>query len=337
MRRMLLGLMFAILLSGCTIPREEPLKPAKRSEPSFLPDTHYAMWVWRTGMYRKQPELWNELIDFAQRYGIGELFLQVNMDWNRHTDRHSVAEAEKMRAFIRQAHEAGIQVQALDGDPRFALESRHKTVLSIVDAVLDFNEQSQPEERFAGIRMDVEPYLTDAWKKGERLAVARQWLDMNGKIVERIRARAPGLPYGVDIPFWLDSTDDDGALQYALEYKGVNQDLSRHLMDMADNIGIMAYRERGTGPNSVTSVAADELAYASSRGRARIYVGVETLPPDPPGIPASITFGDRDAEYMRRELAEVIEAMRQYPAFAGVAIHHYESFRDLMPKAETTE
>ena len=53
------------------------------------------------------------------------------------------------------------------------------------------------------------------------------------------------------------------------------------------------------------------------------------LPPDPPGIPASITFGDRDRAFMDEEVALVIEAVRNYPAFSGIAIHDYESFRDL--------
>lgn len=297
------------------------------SHPPTPPAT--AMWAWHVRNYLAEPEQWEALIEFSLQEGITDVFLQVDAPRDSATNRNVIREPDTIRVFLRDAQAVGIRVHALDGDPRYAFRPGHDEVLGIVDAVLDYNEAVDREERFAGIRMDVEPYTTREWRRGDQAAVMKQWLEMNHKIAGRIRERDPDLPYGIDIPFWLDARDREGQFRFALNDHGVYQDLSSHFIDLADNIGIMAYRERALGPNGIIALSEDELRYASDTGGARIFIGVETLPPDPPGIPASITFGDRDRDFMDEEVAIVIEAARDYPAFAGMAIHDYESFRNL--------
>lgn len=323
--RSILFVLFAVLAwlpaAGTGAPREETR--ADR-----------AMWVWGTREYLQDPMAYTKLLDFSTHEGITDLFLQVVLE-RGHEGSFTLASAETLSAAIRQAGKRGIRIHALDGAPNFALAPRHPEVLDRVQSVLDYNRSVPPSDRFVGIRMDVEPYLLDPWRTGgeSQQAVMTQFLSMNRKIADLIRATAPDLTYGTDIPFWFDGLDDAGQPRFAIEFEGRRADLSVHLIRMVDNIGIMAYRNRALGPNSIYALSQGELTAGDRAGNIKVWIGVETKLPDGGGIPEVVTFGHLPKTHLDAALADVEKAAAAHPSFGGFAIHHYTSFRSL---TETT-
>jgi len=311
--------------------------PREKNESAALGDEtrlDRAMWVWRTRDYLQNPTAYAELLDFSANEGITDFFLQVATE-SLSGGTYRLSSPETLANYIRQAGQRGIRVHALDGAPNFALLERHQVVLARVQAVLDYNESAAPADRFAGIRMDVEPYTLDEWRAGgeSRQAVMNQFLSMNRKILNLMRTRAPGLPYGVDIPFWFDGLDEAGNPRFEIEFEGKRANLAVHLIRMVDNIGIMAYRNRATGPNSVFSLSKGELEAADCEGATGVFIGVETKLPDGGGVPESVTFGHLTRADLDAALQEVEAAASVHPSFRGIAIHHYGSFRDLTEKS----
>ncbi len=297
-------------------------------------DKDRAMWVWRARDHLQNPAALAELLDFSTAEGITDLFMQIVTERNSDGS-YRLLWPETLGGFISEAGGRGIRVHALDGAPNFALEDRHQNVLGRVRAVLDYNESVDPSNRFAAIRMDVEPYTLDEWRVGgeSRQAVMGQFLSMNRKIIDLMRSRAPGLPYGVDIPFWFDGLDLSGNPRFEIEFEGKRANLAVHLIRMVDNIGIMAYRNRATGPNSVFALSRGELAAADCEGATGVFIGVETKLPDGGGVPETVTFGHLTRADLDNALQEVEAAASTHPSFRGMAIHHYGTFRDLTEKS----
>lgn len=314
-----------------------PLAPAgsarmENESAALVSDTRMdrAMWVWRTREYLQDPTAYAELLDFSASEGITDIFLQIVTD-SLSDGTYRLSSPDTLSTYVRQAGQRGIRLHALDGAPNFALQDRHQSVLARVQAVLDYNENADPSARFAAIRMDVEPHALDEWRVGgdSQQAVMSQFLSMNRKIINRIRSTAPSLPYGVDIPFWLDGLDEDGNPRFEIEFEGKQANLAIHLIRMVDNIGIMAYRNRATGPNSIFSLSLNELEAADCQGDTEVFIGVETKFPDGAGIPESITFGHLTRSDMDAALTKVEAAAAAHPSFRGIAIHFYAPFREL--------
>ena len=48
--------------------------------------------------------------------------------------------------------------------------------------------------------------------------------------------------------------------------------------------------------------------------------------------PPKITFFGKNEEYLNKVLNQTIEYFKSYKGFAGVAIHHYRTYKDLCEK-----
>src|SRR5258705_434847 len=100
------------------------------------------------------------------------------------------------------------------------------------------------------------------WDPSPLLAAARErlladYLDLNERAAAR--SHAAGLAYGVDIPFWWRSADP-----------------TDRLLDIADNVGIMDYRNQAGGPDGIVAHAVDTLERTDQIAKARVFVGVDT-------------------------------------------------------------
>lgn len=185
------------------------------------------------------------------------------------------------RVFIAEARRRGIRVEALDGDPAWALKARHAGPLGVVEAVIAYNSSSKPDERFAGIHFDIEPYLLISWRfPRSREQLLRELLELTTRCQQR--ARETGMQFGVDIPFWWDVIDDATGRPIAdTLFEGVRKSAARHLIDRLDNVGIMNYRNTAAGSDGLIAHGTPILAYADTVKGARIYMGVETSLSDP--------------------------------------------------------
>jgi hypothetical protein len=272
-----------------------------------------ALWVWDSAPLLHDVDARHDFLDFCERHRIGIVWAQI-LTVGTGADRRVGGGAE-WKALLADVHRRGMTLHALDGDPHYAVRAQHDTVLSVVDAVVAFNARTDDTERFDGVHFDIEPYLLPEWGDPRlREPLLADYLDVNQAAAAR--ARAAGLAYGVDIPFWWPETDG--------------------LLDIADNVGIMDYRNVASGPDGIIEHAIHTLERADQVSpKTRVFVGVETdVDRGADGVVATerrskITFAGRSVRDMNAELAASETALATRHSYAGIAIHHYVSFRRL--------
>lgn len=225
---------------------------------------------------------------------------------------------ESYRTFNVDAHRNGITVQALAGDPRWGKTQYHHIPMQWIESVLQFNRQSNPQQRFDGIHADVEPYLLSKSWKEQPAALLGGYLDLQSKVMGQVRGQ--GVSYGVDIPFWFD--DDTN---YRIEWQSQIKTPTQHILDTVDSITVMAYRNFAEGDDGTVHLVALELEYGDKVGK-KVIIGQET---QPDMFPAYISFGGTSYKKLVEELAKIEGAVGGRSSFGGFAIHHYDSYRKL--------
>jgi len=275
-----------------------------------------AMWVWDAKVIEDK-EATEGLLDFCQKKNIDLLFYSAYNVRGKMTP--------ICRKFNSRAHRRNISVHALAGDPRWAFERFHKRALDWAEGVLMFNFESQPHERFDGLHSDVEPYLfKKAWEEN-KAQILREYLDMNEKIMQLIKERGIKLKFFADIPFWYD---DDPNM--SVEWKGKYAPACFHMLDVIDAIVVMDYRNFAEGENGSIKLIKGEMDYASKKGK-KVYIGQETKANL---YHEHVTFGGKSIAHMETELKKLVDTYINHPSFAGVAIHHYLSYKRLIRKSK---
>ncbi|MFI0423465.1 Ig-like domain-containing protein [Spongiactinospora sp. 9N601] len=286
-----------------------------------------AMWIWEKAAYNLVLEQGSRrLLETVLKPG-STIYLGVDT----YAGRDMIEDARpRLRDFVAWAHRRGMRVHAtVAGGTRppylGALPRYRDRAVREMERVLNYNLSSTPEQRFDGINVDIEPYILP-WFGGAKPEPQIQWLDTLRAMIARRDASGQPLLFGPAVPRWLDVS----ACCTGIPYGGVTRPLSEHVQDMSDYIAIMDYRDTADGGAGIIAQAAGELAYAESVGKPlSVVVGVETLDIATSGDPSSITFREEGRDAMEAELAKVYAAFSASPAFAGVALHHYDSYREL--------
>ena len=230
-----------------------------------------AMWLWETAKIMASPKETHAVADFCRRHGFTDIFIQLPYKARQEKGRWVLSwDPAKLRPLVAGLHRAGVRVDALDGAPKMALTSGHALALAALEKVITYNRSSKPEERFQGIRFDIEPYLLPEFEGVKKQDILRQYLHLLAQMHKR--ALAAGMTLGADIPFWYDELNAYYEPNAMLE----GRPFSQHILDRVDNIGLMDYRTRGYGPDGVVAHALGELRYAARR-RKQVFVGLETV------------------------------------------------------------
>ena len=218
-----------------------------------------------------------QLFAFCACQGIDGLWMQVALERERAADGTPVLQhAAAWRTLLREAHAAGLTVEALEGAPIYALKPHHGEALAVVDAVVAFSKAAADRDGFDGLHFDIEPHGLYRWRFPEsRERMAAGLVEVSLESAKRLRAA--GLRFGVALPFWLQVKDEQtGEPLGVVTHEKQRQSAAHHLIDRLDYVAIMSYRDRTTGPNGVVGIAGDLLAHAAQPGKARVYLGLET-------------------------------------------------------------
>lgn len=235
---------------------------------------------------------------------------------------------DKVRDFVQWAHDNGYKVHACIAGgtlPPYlgALEEYHQYAIREMEKVINFNLSSSPSEQFDGVNVDIEPYIMPEFRS-EKPSLQLQYLDILQKMIDRRDKAGIDLPFGPAIPRWFDSSD----VASDITWNGETKWLSQHVQDMSDYISIMDYRDQAEGGPGIIPQAQGEIDYANQIGKPKsVVIGVETLDIANSGDPETITFREEGRAYMESELDKVYAAFNDNPAFAGIAMHHYDSIR----------
>ncbi len=257
----------------------------------------FSTWVWNPWLLRNSSD---DLLRFAASNKIATLYLQIDAEMD----------VSDYAAFIRRASAQNIRVYALDGAPRWALDS------GPTDAFLNwltaYQASAETDQRFAGIHIDTEPYLLPEWNS-DRAALLTSWKSHIETLLGG--AKRLGLTAEADIPFWFD--------EHAMP--GETGTLSAWLIRRFDSVTIMAYRDSA---DRIADVAKNELAEAAKAGKT-LRIGVET---NPSSETPQVTFYEEGSSYLNVQLAAVRNKLSANPAFAGFAVHDYEGWKKLREK-----
>ena len=108
---------------------------------------------------------------------------------------------EEYRHFVGAAHQQGISVHALNGQPDWAYEEGRRQGMERWPGWKRTIGRA-PEEKFEGVQFDVEPYVLRRWGR-EQAQVVEEWsANMEVWVQE---AKRQGLTFSAAVPFWLDS------------------------------------------------------------------------------------------------------------------------------------
>ena len=122
---------------------------------------------------------------------------------------------------------------------------------------MEHNASVPADERFHGVRYDIEPYLAPGFQGPARQALLDGYVELLAGVAEI--ADGGGLAVGVDIPFWFDAPDEETNVRMTAPLAGRTAPLLEHVMSLVDDLAIMDYRTEAFGPNGALAHAYHEL------------------------------------------------------------------------------
>jgi hypothetical protein len=279
------GLVTAVLVLVAAALALPGVSTAGKARMTAMPAGTRAMWVWGD-------QAATEVVDWAAQQRVSEIFVHVSPSVLVNGD---LARLQQMRAA---ADARKIKLYALGGDTSWVTDHR---------LALAWQKTALRTGLFAGVHLDVEPYLLTGWSTNQQ-ATLKSFLSL----LDKMRL-ASSLPLEADVPFWYG------------EYTVGNKNFADEVLRRVSAVTVMSYRDTGTGPNSIMAVGQDWLNRGSVQAkRVRLSAETETLPDC-----RHCTFHEEGATVLARELAKVDAATRTQPAFGGIAIHRYGTWRSL--------
>lgn len=263
--------------------RRGPAAPAPAPSPdeaSSLPPGNdqrteaRAMWVWSTAEILSDALARARFLEFVKERSIGRVFLYVPAAEGRSPFAGFLPfDGEALAPLLAALHERGAKTYALDGDPDYVRPENHPGVLRTVRRVIEHNRTHPPEERFHGVRYDVEPYVLPAFQGPDREKILTDWVGLLESV--STLAHEADLRVGADIPFWLDAGDEMSGEPFEAVVDGERRPALELIMRTVDDVAVMAYRTHSEGADGVVPNASGEVALGRG-GDAGVYVGIET-------------------------------------------------------------
>ena len=289
------------------------------------------MWVWEPEYITNSVER-DKLLAFCDRQGFNRLLVQI--PWKKGSVKPQIDHAKAFATLISKASAQHIAVEALDGAPDMGDKANWPTTLAMVDAVIGFNRSVPPSSRFAGLHWDIEPYGRPEWKvTATRIPIELDYLNLLSMTKKKLEASGSKMTLSVDIPMWYDEriNPDDTVV---VDFNGQTKNLHQHIQDICDYVGIMSYRQHGTGnSNSAFAKVANELAYAEKIGKYICPAFETTNTVDEP----TITFYGMSADRLQIERHDLEAAEKGSPAFGGMFLHCYPAVASVLEPGVPTK
>ncbi len=259
-------------------PRIEYPDPPTTPEPVEMahPSTREtALWVWQTARILRDPVEREAFLDFIGQQGITRVFLYLAAaEGERPASGYIPFSSDEFGPFLAELREAGAVAYALDGDKDYVRPENHDGVYRTVQALVEHNRSRPAEERFFGVRYDIEPYLVEGFQGPHRQEYLDGYVELLSGVSEL--ARDGGLAVAVDVPFWFDSPDEETGIYMEAVLDGRRAKIMEHVMSLVDDIAIMDYRTQALGANGAVVHSLGELELARTRS-VDVFIGVETV------------------------------------------------------------
>ena len=221
---------------------------------------------------------------------------------------------ETLRTFIASAGERGIRVALLDGDVSW-IQAGSTGFDRTFAAFTNYQARVEPDERFYGLHLDIEPHQEDGYWSHEADALSRYWTLVSGTIAPQVRATGYRLEF--DTPFWWDEKTVSVG-------KNRKANLAELMSGVADTVTLMSYRDTA---QAIYNCGADEVPMSIASG-CKLVFGVETYSLEGDYV----SFMEESQQIMFEELDKLRAILRKaHPEGTfGVAIHdvgHWETLK----------
>lgn len=286
-----------------------------------------ALWVWDAGVITDGAGR-ERFFEFCNSKKIGMIYLEVGSAMGAGGAKVPVSD-EALAMFVGDAHARGMEVHALDGDANWAYRQNHSIPLNRLQRALDFNLSVGADERLDGFQFDIEPYVLPEFKTDEWRDVLVEYLNLVSQMRDKVKESSPNFGLGFAIPFWWDVENTEVS---EVDWQGVSKPVAYHLADVLNGlrggyIAIMDYRDFTGGPDGSIRHASDEIEYVNKNAPdVTVFIGQETG--DVKETP-KITFWQEGEDALEAAISELMSAFNRYSCFGGIAIHHYDSYRQL--------
>lgn len=257
-----------------------------------------ATWLWDTQLIKEDTETITNLI---KEKNLTMVYVQFSPD----------IEMSYYQKFIKELKLVGVKVHALDGSPTWANSLDEEE--NFLTWFRTYQQNSNPEEQFEGIHLDVEPYLQDGWESKQE-EIVEEYQTMVKRVTEV--SRELNVVFGLDIPFWFDEINF---------YNQLGQgNLAKWLIETVDEITIMAYRNFANGEGGIIEISQNEIKWANEANK-KVIIAVETVE-----LPETYTsFYGMSNNYLDNELEILRNNFKRDKSFSGIAVHHLMSWEDI--------
>ena len=262
-----------------------------------------------------------QLIAFCSSENISRVDQHLSI--RLHNGQRQLENQAELRKLLKSAHPQ-ISINALRGDKKMFFAVNHQRTLKDLQLVISFNQSQPKKQRLSGMKYDVEPYLTEEWKRSAsaRKKVMLDYLHCLVKIKKALKESRSSMKLHVDVPFWWDKPE------HTLSFQNKTQPFTHHIQDLTDAISIMSYRRDA---HKIIALSAAELDYANKIGKTNsVSVGVETIKIN--GSESFISFHGLPAIKFRNTVRQLHSTLKTNRASSGVMIHEYRSLQAYLKK-----
>lgn len=243
----------------------------------------FGVWWWDSS-------LGEEYLAFAKNNEINEIYYCENdLD-------------EKSSKFIESAKKLDINVYWLIGDVIWLHD--YKLIYNEIERYIEYNKNNLSNQ-YSGIHLDIEMHQDDNFDNDRYMLIYNLI-----ELASNLRDKYPNIKFDYDIPFWLEDE---------IEFNGVNKSAYKHLIDIANRIFLMSYRD---SYEEMLEVSKEEISYAEQINKI-VVLGAET---------SKSSEGDNISYYeegMSYLMSQINLLKTKLPKNFGVSIHHILSWYKL--------
>lgn len=202
-------------------------------------------WAWQPQAWRESGDL---LLRSAAERGLTRLHISLVIAGGK------VLHTDELASFIRTASRLNIAIEAVEGDPRMALDEGLSHGLERARAIATYQQSASADTRLKGVQYDIEPYVLLNWG-----SVQSDYAGWSAAV--NALAKAVGNPVDLVLPFWI--ANDDVGLAFL-----------RDVDPSINGITVMSYRSDGP---LAAALAQPLLGWGVTAGKP-VRIALETGP-----------------------------------------------------------
>ncbi|CAI6052239.1 hypothetical protein PAECIP112173_01439 [Paenibacillus sp. JJ-100] len=287
---------------GALEPNDLPSPEKPANPPASAPEIR-GTYIWEASQVTDDGG--DHILTFAKQQNINWLYVRLDLD----------QPYSSYRSFVKRAKAQGIEIHAMGGHPIWGKMENRPRIKRLIDYVKNYNAEVEPDERFEGIHLDIEPYTLPDWDANRDTLLA-EWAS-NIAFFQEETKKDSNLETSADLAVWLDT----------FQLPGRDVSVTEFMIDTLDHISLMAFRNIAEGSNGIAAVVSQEMEIADRLGKP-LLISVE-MKENFEG--KHISFHELGAQEMESQLNKLPDLLSSYKAYKGNLVHAYDYWIEAKP------